>query len=172
MMSWVIQYYTMSSMLTCCEHIFGNCFVQLPLPLPLLPVNELPSNHIERQSIFNVLPSNHIEQQSIFNVLPSNHIERQSIFNVLPSNHIEQQSIFNELPSNHIEQQPIVEFTGQNCCNISTRGPRGPWNAHLRQKIFKFPFFYCFKYNRQHLGGLNLNAIVQKCKSNICKRIF
>jgi len=22
-----------------------------------------------------------------------------------------------------------------------TRGPRGPWNAHLRQKTFKFPFF-------------------------------
>ena len=22
-----------------------------------------------------------------------------------------------------------------------TRGPRGPWNAHLRQKVFKFPFF-------------------------------
>jgi len=55
---------------------------------------------------------------------------------------------------------------------IQTRGPRGPWNAHLRQKIFKFSFFHCFKYNRQHLGGLNLNAIVQKCKSNICKRIF
>ena len=78
-------------MLTCCEHIFGNCFVQLPLPLPLLPVNELPSNHIEQQSIFNELPSNHIEQQSIFNELPSNHIEQQSIFNELPSNHIEQQ---------------------------------------------------------------------------------
>jgi len=25
--------------------------------------------------------------------------------------------------------------------NIITRGPRRPWNAHLRQKTFKFSFF-------------------------------
>ena len=46
-----------------------------------------------------------------------------------------------------------------------TRGPRGPWNAHLRQKIFIRSFFHCFMYNMWHLGGLKLKAIVLKCKS-------
>ena len=38
----------------------------------------------------------------------------------------------------------------------TTRGPRGPWNAHLRLKIFKSTLFHCFIYNRQHLVGLFL----------------
>jgi len=61
---------------------------------------------------------------------------------------------------------------GQNSAPKETRGPRGPWNAHLRQNIFKSSFFYCFIYKRRHLGGLNLKAIVSKFKSNVCKIIF
>ena len=37
-------------------------------------------------------------------------------------------------------------------CLNETRGPRGPWNAHLKVKIFKSSLFHCFIYNRQHLG--------------------
>ena len=51
-------------------------------------------------------------------------------------------------------------------------GPEGPGTLTWDRRFLNFPFFHCFKYNRQHLGGLNLNAIVQKCKNNICKRIF
>ena len=36
--------------------------------------------------------------------------------------------------------------------HAKTRGPRGPWNAHLRVKIFKSFLFHCLIYNRQHLG--------------------
>jgi len=36
----------------------------------------------------------------------------------------------------------------------------------------RVPFFHCFMYNRRHLGGLNLKAIVLKFKSNVCKIIF
>jgi len=46
-----------------------------------------------------------------------------------------------------------------------TRGPRGLWNAHLRQKIFISSFIHRFMYNRQHLEGLNLKAKALKCKS-------
>jgi len=33
---------------------------------------------------------------------------------------------------------------------IKTRGPRGPWNAHLRQKMFKVPFFHRFILTKFH----------------------
>jgi len=55
---------------------------------------------------------------------------------------------------------------------ISTRGPRGPWNAHLRQKIFKSSLFSLLYVQQATLGGLNLKAIVLKFKSNVCKRNF
>ena len=41
-----------------------------------------------------------------------------------------------------------------------TRGPRGPWNAHLRQKIFKSSLFSLLYVQQATLGGLNLKAIV------------
>jgi len=53
-----------------------------------------------------------------------------------------------------------------------TRGPRGPWNAHLRQKIFKSSLFSLLYVQQATRGGLNLKAIVLKFKSNVCKRIF
>ena len=53
-----------------------------------------------------------------------------------------------------------------------TRGPRGPWNAHLRQKIFISSLFSLLYVQQATLGCLNLEAIVLKFKSNVCKRIF
>ena len=50
-----------------------------------------------------------------------------------------------------------------------TRGPRGPWNAHLRQKIFKSSIFSLLYVQQATLGYLNLTAIVLKFKSNVCK---
>jgi len=47
----------------------------------------------------------------------------------------------------------------------TTRGPRGPWNAHPRQTILKSTFFHRFMYNKRHLGGLNLKAKALKCTS-------
>jgi len=46
--------------------------------------------------------------------------------------------------------------------NLSTRGSRWPWNAHLRQNFLRVPFYHCFMHNRRHLGGLNLKAILLK----------
>ena len=42
--------------------------------------------------------------------------------------------------------------------DMQTRGPRGPCNAHLRQKIFKSSLFHRFMYNRRNLEGLNMKA--------------
>jgi len=49
----------------------------------------------------------------------------------------------------------------------TTRGPRGPWNAHLRQKIFKSSLFSLLYVQQTTLGGLNLKVL--KFKSNVCK---
>jgi len=37
-----------------------------------------------------------------------------------------------------------------------TRGPRGPWNAHLRVKIFKISLFSLLYIQQATPGGLNL----------------
>jgi len=68
---------------------------------------------------------------------------------------------------NHGEHQQ-----SNNIIDILTRGPRGPWNAHLRQKIFKSSLFSLLYVQQAKLGGLNLKAIVLKFKSNVCKRTF
>jgi len=34
-----------------------------------------------------------------------------------------------------------ISLFSQNMLSTLTRGPRGPWNAHLRQKIFKSSLF-------------------------------
>ena len=39
---------------------------------------------------------------------------------------------------------------------IITRGPRGPWNAHLRVKIFKSSLFSLLYIQQATPGGLNL----------------
>jgi len=53
-----------------------------------------------------------------------------------------------------------------------TKGPGGPWKAHLRQKILKSYLFSLLYVQQATMGGLNLEAIVLKFKSNVCKRIF
>ena len=49
-------------------------------------------------------------------------------------------------------QTPLDQVNYHASYNIKTRGPRGPWNAHLRVKILKSSLFHCIIYNRRHLG--------------------
>jgi len=51
-------------------------------------------------------------------------------------------------------------------------GPEGPGTLTWDRRLLRVPFIHCFMYNRRHLGGLNLNAIVLKFKRNVFKRIF
>jgi len=55
--------------------------------------------------------------------------------------------------------------------NFEQEGPEGPGTLTRDGRFLRVPFFHCFMYNKQHLGDLNLKAIVLKFKSNVCKRI-
>jgi len=46
-------------------------------------------------------------------------------------------------------------------CSHNTRGPRGPWNAHLRVKIFKSSLFSLLYIKQATPGGVNLKLCLK-----------
>jgi len=51
--------------------------------------------------------------------------------------------------------------------NFKTRGPRGPWNAHLRVKIFKSFIFFIALYTTGDTWGSKSEVMFKKEFSKI-----
>jgi len=68
--------------------------------------------------------------------------------------------------SQHLQKHPSQETIKHFHAFLKQEGPEGHGTLTRDRNIFRVPFFIALC--RRHLGGLNLKAIVLKCKSNVC----